>query len=453
MASYTSSAPVPLATADHFHQVMAAFAPFEKKPVVALALSGGIDSMALTLLAYDWLQRYQGRLIALTVDHGLRDTSASEALAVQRLCHALGIQQHILSWQPPDLQSGVQAHARAARYRLLTDWCRQRHILHLLTAHHQDDQAETLFFRLARGSGLDGLACIPAESFTGGVRLLRPLLGFTKKELEAFLNAKGQAWVEDPSNQAGDYTRNTIRAHLQRSDQDHTLRTQAASLAARLGNIRNHMENRLASYLAESAALFPEGYAWLDHRRFSDMPPEYGLRCLSCLLQTLGGAPYRPRTEKLHRLHGNMLALSRNRTLSKYTLSGLQLVFYPEKAKWLVAREPNAVQPALPAPPRQRLLWDGRFACHHDADLPLSVGAVGSRGLSIIKRLGHTHELLAEKPVLSSLPAFWHLEELIAVPHMEYRHPDYQKAGCFVRFIPAKPLAATAFSGMNMRSD
>ncbi|MDP1966000.1 MAG: tRNA lysidine(34) synthetase TilS, partial [Reyranella sp.] len=141
-----------------FARAMAPFEPFEKKPVVAVAVSGGRDSLALALLAHDWARVRGGAIVALIVDHGLRSGSDGEAASTRDLLAGLGIEAGVLCWSGAKPQSGLQEAARTARYRLLSDECRRRGILHLLLAHHADDQEETVTMRAARGSGLDGLA-------------------------------------------------------------------------------------------------------------------------------------------------------------------------------------------------------------------------------------------------------------------------------------------------------
>ena len=172
--------------------------PFERHPEIAVAVSGGPDSLALAILLDRWARRRGGRAIALTVDHGLREESAAEARRVGRWMRGRGIAHHILVWRGRKPKHGVQAAARDARYALLESWCRRHAILHLALAHHRDDQIETFLMRLGRGSGLDGLAAMPAIAERGGVRLLRPLLDIDKARLVASLAAMGQGWIEDP---------------------------------------------------------------------------------------------------------------------------------------------------------------------------------------------------------------------------------------------------------------
>ncbi|MDE3015767.1 MAG: tRNA lysidine(34) synthetase TilS [Pseudomonadota bacterium] len=299
-----------------FFPLLAACGPFEHAPTLAVAVSGGADSMALLLLAHDWANAEGGSAVALTVDHGLRKESAEEAKQVQQWCEAWGIEQHILRIQDSGFRipdSGIQAAARDARYRLLTDWCKMHHVLHLLTAHHQDDQAETLFFRLGRGSGLDGLACMPAVSQVHGVRLLRPLLGMLKSRLKALLMEAGQPWIEDPSNQSPRYTRNRIRAHIAESENPATLSERAGALAQRFGEIRNRNEHRLAVTLPEIISIFPD-HAYINLTAFLTLPPDDGMRLLAALTMTLGGRATPPRAEKLQRLHKDFLAFNHRRS-------------------------------------------------------------------------------------------------------------------------------------------
>src|SRR5689334_12818293 len=174
---------------------MARFAPFEVNPELAVAVSGGADSLALALLADRWARACGGRVTALTVDHGLRPEAAREARQVGRWLKASGIRHVILRWSPPAMKktatarlANLQAAARDARYELLCGWCRQHAVLHLLLAHHRDDQAETLLLRLARGSGLDGLAAMAPLVERSAVRLLRPLLAVPKTAITGYLD-------------------------------------------------------------------------------------------------------------------------------------------------------------------------------------------------------------------------------------------------------------------------
>ncbi|MBI3672659.1 MAG: tRNA lysidine(34) synthetase TilS [Rhizobiales bacterium] len=195
---------MPIARADLFN-------PISGLAHVALAVSGGSDSLGLAHLAR---RGFAGRLTALTVDHGLRPESAAEARQVAGWMAGLGIDHEILRWQGPKPQTGIQARARAARYDLMANWCAAHGVSHLLTAHTLDDQAETVLMRLARTTSLDSLAGIPRLGRWQGIVLFRPLLAVRREAIRAMLGAAGQQWIDDPSNADRRFERVRIRQAL-----------------------------------------------------------------------------------------------------------------------------------------------------------------------------------------------------------------------------------------------
>ena len=183
--------------------------------MLGLAVSGGPDSLALLLLAHDLLP---GRIAAATVDHGLRAENADEAAMVAQVCAGLGVGHTAL---PVSLAAGnVQAQARAARYAALAEWVEAQGLAAIATAHHADDQAETLLLRLNRGSGVAGLAGVRARGLVPGSKLplLRPLLGFRRAELAGVVAAAGFFAVNDPSNLDDRFDRARLRKHLAGAD-------------------------------------------------------------------------------------------------------------------------------------------------------------------------------------------------------------------------------------------
>ena len=195
-----------------FAAAMETFAPFENAPRLAVALSGGADSLSLCFLARDWTAARGGRVTALTVDHRLRPESGEEARQVAACMARHGIDHKILPWLGEKPATGLQEAARVARYRLLCGWCRDNAVLHLLLGHHADDQAETVLYRLIRGSGVDGLTGISAIVDSAQVRLLRPLLGCRASDIRRYLRSYGEVWVDDPSNQDARFVRTHLRA-------------------------------------------------------------------------------------------------------------------------------------------------------------------------------------------------------------------------------------------------
>ena len=180
-------------------------------PLLGVAVSGGPDSLALLLLA---AAAYPGQVRAATVDHGLRPEGAAEAAAVAEICAGLGVPHAILT---PDLASGgasLQARAREARYAALGVWLSASGGRWLATAHHADDQAETILMRLARGAGLSGLSGVRAVQDRDGMTLVRPLLSWRREELAGLVAAAELVAADDPSNRAERFDRTRFRRML-----------------------------------------------------------------------------------------------------------------------------------------------------------------------------------------------------------------------------------------------
>lgn len=192
------------------------FATLATMPALVLAVSGGPDSMALLHLVTSWARAIGAgapMVHVVTVDHGLRPESRAEAALVASAAAGLGVSHAILTWDGDKPSTRIQERARAARYALLGGHARAVGAAAILTAHHANDQAETVLLRLGRGSGIGGLAGMARESpLVPGVALVRPLLGLPKADLVAFCRTVGQVYVEDPSNGDAAFARARLRA-------------------------------------------------------------------------------------------------------------------------------------------------------------------------------------------------------------------------------------------------
>ncbi len=185
-----------------------------KDEVIAIGVSGGADSLALVLQAAEELAVFGRKVVALTVEHGLRPTSAAEAEYVAALMQRFGIEHHILPWRGDKPQTGVEEAARQARYMLLGEWCHKNGVRVLLTAHHAKDQAETFLMRLQRGSGLEGLCGIRECSRREGLVIIRPFLNVNPDDLRLYLQNRKIVWVEDESNLDTSFLRGKLRKFL-----------------------------------------------------------------------------------------------------------------------------------------------------------------------------------------------------------------------------------------------
>lgn len=201
------AAPIGEAEAEHL------FAGLGDEPALVLAVSGGPDSTALLVIAARWRKRLKKRpkLLAVTIDHGLRPASRREAAAVKRIARGLGVSHRTMRWIGRKPATGVQEKARAERYRLLAQAAGRLGARCILTAHTLDDQAETVLIRLARGSGMTGLAAMARVTPMGAVFVVRPFLDVTKARLVATLRAAAVPFAEDPSNTDPRFTRARLR--------------------------------------------------------------------------------------------------------------------------------------------------------------------------------------------------------------------------------------------------
>ncbi len=427
-----------------FAGLMAEFEPFEPLPHLAVAVSGGSDSMALALLAADWGRARGGRLTALTVDHGLRLEAAAEARQVGLWCAARGLAHEILAWSGPIARSGIQAAARAARYQLLEEWCRGHDVLHLLVAHHRDDQAETVLIRLMRSSGSDGLSGMSALVEHGSVRVLRPLLGVPRSRLQATLEAAGQGWIEDPSNRNPAYLRARLRARLREKAGADFTTERWAGRARQFGRARAALEAERATVLAQAVSVHPAGFVWLDPAKFIAAPKDVALRALAAIITMVSGANYPPRTERLERLLGLLAeGLPRGRTLG-----GCRIL--ARRGRILIGRESAAVAPPVAVATRGSTLWDGRFRL--DLEGPeangLWLGPLGAEAAAAINRVLPPVAATIPPILRPSLPTLRDAQGIVAVPALHYRAERCQNAGVVagkLLFCPTRPLTGGGF--------
>ena len=259
------------------------FADFSKAPAVVLAVSGGPDSMALMVLAARWRKAFRNgpKLIAVTVDHGLRREAAAEARMVATLASTLGVDHHTLRWRGAKPGTGVPQAARDARYRLLVRLAREHGNVHVLTAHTRDDQAETVLMRLSRGSGLAGLAAMARLTERNGAVLARPLLDVPKARLLATLHKAGITYVIDPTNHDTAFTRPRLRALMPALAVEGCDARNLARLATRLGRANAALET-LADAAERALVTFDRrsSCSELDAEVFFTAPEEIRLRLL-----------------------------------------------------------------------------------------------------------------------------------------------------------------------------
>lgn len=371
-------------------------------PAMGLAVSGGGDSVALMHMVADWAA--SRRVMVATVDHGLRAESTDEARQVNRTAKVLGLDHTTLRWQPETDTGNMMANARDARLQLLSDWARQNDLPAVLLAHTADDVAETLMMRLARGSGIDGLAGMAEYREAFGMVWIRPMLQAGRTQLRDWMQARSISWIDDPSNDNEDYERVRIRKAMA------TLGIKVDALVRSAGHIRE-ARNALSYYasVASDSAIARNGTLLLPRLPFREAPPEIARRLLIAGCRWITGADYPPRRATV------MHAMAATSAGSRVTLDGA--LIDPSGDRLSLSREPAA---ALRAETSTGPVWDNRWRI--DGLRPgQHVAALGTQPLL---QLNWRASGLSRDETAAS-PAIWQGGTLIAAPLLR-RDPSYR---------------------------
>jgi tRNA(Ile)-lysidine synthase len=407
-----------------FDELAEIFRQLEGYDTLYLAVSGGADSMALLHLVADWRVGTAGgsaRAVdvrVVSVDHGLRPEAREEAGWVVAEAGKRGLSGEVLTVAAEPPESGIQEWARDQRYNMLC----ARVVLRggataLVTGHHQGDVAETVLMRLARGSGVDGLAAMAVKTVRDGADIVRPLLGIAKGRLTATLESRGAAWIEDPSNASDTFERVRLRK-LEAERVALGLGDEALGrTASRLGRARAALDTvseALLEVAIDAASLAASGVLRLPARFMRDLPDEIGLRMLMRALVAVGGAHGQLRLSRLERLFyaiqdpdftgatlGNAIVRSGEAAIPGLGDAEQVLEIYREPDR---GRLP-VVETTLEAP----VVWDNRFVVSREGagaetvriraferrDLAMLLGADEAERLSL-------HEAMRSTPVIEA---------------------------------------------------
>lgn len=304
------------------------FAALASSRGALLAVSGGPDSAALMHLAARWTQRHAVPVFVASVDHGLRPQSRAEAERVAGWAEVLGLPNAILTWEGEKPKARIQERARAARYDLLLRHARCLDADHLITAHHADDQAETILFRLVRGSGLGGLAGMQASTQLGEMTHLRPLLQIPKAALVAYCAAVAQPFLLDPSNENPAFARTRLRRLAPLLAEEGLDRPALLRLGERARRADEALEDCVKTLRARLPAMRSQTQFLGNIDQLIGMPEEILIRFLEREIREL--CPARPlRLNRLEALAGSLAtALAAGQSLQA-TLAGALIALDP----------------------------------------------------------------------------------------------------------------------------
>lgn len=385
-------------------------------PPIAMAVSGGGDSLCLAWLASFWRKN----LLALVVDHGLRPESGQEAQQTIARLQAMNIPAQLLVLTDLKKGSAMAHRAREARYARLIAACQEYGCTDLLLGHQADDLAETVWMRQNSSSGPEGLAGMGWITVRSDIRLIRPLLGFSRAALRNTLRQAHLEWVDDPSNQDQRAERVRLRFLLQENDQ----RAHFWKLSMQSGQLRMRKERERAVQLALHAVMCPEGWAALG-------PELPDVDVLAALIRSIGGAEYPPAQSAVVRLKD---------MATEATLAGTRLIWHAQK--WVLMREAAAMAPAQQA--ENGTVWDNRFVLC----LPASVSKVGlmvaAAGYGLARKIRNGQQAR----FCAVLPALWRAGKRVAVPHLGWVAEDeLDLLGAEFIFRPAVSVTSSSVYG------
>ena len=364
---------------------------------LALAVSGGSDSMAMLRMVRDWAPR-NTQIIALTVDHDLRAEAKLEAAQVAAWCAGLGIPHHILKWQHPEIKTGIQAKARKARYDLMAAWCAEHDVQALLTAHTADDQAETVAMRAARTNSAAALAGIWAETEWQGLRVIRPLLNHRRQDLRNYLTGIGQGWIDDPSNEDVKFERVRVRQGLNGELSGLEAQAQATQTSIKANS------KTVQTWCLNHFQIHETGFLTISLSQLKVLGCDILDLVLRRMIDLAGSSTRKPDREE----RGDFLNWINGPSAGRRTLGGA--LFVKREEIFVVGREAGRIANVPEVVPASGfVVWDGRFRV--EAPPGATVVAVG-----VLQGIERRTDIPAF--VQASLPAVLKNGAVLAIPHL-----------------------------------
>jgi tRNA(Ile)-lysidine synthase len=364
---------------------------------LGVAVSGGSDSLGLMHLLRD----LEGpELHVVTVDHGLRPTSAGEALHVARLAEKLGLRHTTLTWAGWDGKGNLQDQARRTRYSMMAEWGRAEGLDAIALGHTMDDAAETFLMRLARSSGIDGLSPMAPRFQRNGMIFLRPLLLCRREDLRDLLAGRGVTWVEDPSNEDETFDRVRARRALEALAPLGLTADEITAASAHLGDARSALD-AYAVRFARAHVSSTAGDLIFDRTALQAEPAEARRRLLAAALRFVASAPYPPRKAPLDDL---LAAISERRNTA---LHGCRMLVSDMTVR--LTRELAAVATLKTA---TTALWDERWRLEGPHAPGLEIRALGEA----VSRVPTWRDTGLPRATLLASPAVWSGETLVSAP-------------------------------------
>ena len=383
---------------------------------IGIAVSGGGDSMALLVALAAYCKQTNTPLHAATVHHHLRPEADDDIALVQSVCADLSIPHAVLSWQDWDGQGNLQAQARMARRHLIAEWARGLGLSAVLIAHTADDVIETFMIRLARGSGVDGLAMMRDRFLAQGVLWLRPFLSVSRAALRDYLREKNVSWAEDSTNEDDIFERVRVRKALPELAKLGIDPARIYTTAQDLAGARQALDYRVRQLMTRHISVAKTGSLRVDWQGLSAEPLDFQRRVLMQCFGFVAGAGYPPRATAMTALFQHLTEGKRS------TLAGCIVGFV--EADLEISREPKAM-PICDVLPE---ILGGAFVYDNNWQIEITGEVAGMQ----LRPLAETGIMLCKnwrdaglsRQALSATPALWQGDSLIAAPFL----PDADNA-------------------------
>ena len=308
----------------------------EKKPPkkIAVAVSGGADSLALTLLLHEFCLAKKIELLAVTVDHKMRQGSSNEAAKLGKILAKEKISHQILTIERKEIPvSNIEASLRESRYELLHNFCLENKIKFLFLGHHLGDAAENFLIRLFRGSGLDGLSTIAEVSDFKKIKLVRPLLDLEKDQLKSFLEERKIKWFEDESNKDEKFLRNKIRNFFETFEEKNLIQKRIKNASDEIAKMRDFFDDLLLREAKKILKFSREGFCFLDLKKLQKLDAKIALKILALVAMEVSRQNYKPRLRELKIFYDYLLQDGKFKPRNFYGCA-----FEKHDEKWLIAR-------------------------------------------------------------------------------------------------------------------
>lgn len=413
-----------------FSKIMDKLGPYENKPHLAIAVSGGSDSMCLAILAKEWANSKGGKVSALIVDHGLRKSSKKECAKTKKELENRKIITRCFKWKLSKIpKNAVQEKAREFRYNIFEEWCFKKKIKNLLVAHHFEDQKETFIMRLNNNSDIYGLACMPKVLLKKEIRILRPMLDFNKKEIIKYLKQNKISWIEDKTNSSSIYYRNRVRKVLPKLQEKGLTDKKLKKILKRAQLERKIIESNANKWLVKNVEVKDLGYVSINFSNLKLLSKDNFVFIFSKIINIVSGSFHITKSKYLNNLYNKINSKENNKHTN---IGGCHILF--EKNKLYVSRE------ILKRNREQKInfkfnkiIWDNRFEIKYKENnyfflkkrlgKTLFIEQLAKNGWNevIKKNRKIKKKLSVPNKIILSLPAIKNKENhVLYVPHLKY---------------------------------